>query len=165
MASLRLSSSARQLAWPSFGHPHLRTPVRAPRANAIAERWIATARRKRLDHLLITKPRHLAAVLQEYISTTTPTAHTDRLISIRPQAALPRPPTRSSGPYDEIGSAASYTSICTSLDVTGFSARTASQLQRQSDLRARVSNEADQRQRAVNRVSSLRGRPARAIRV
>ena len=40
-----------------------RTPVRAPRA----ERWIGTLRRECLDHLLITGPRHLAVVLQEYI--------------------------------------------------------------------------------------------------
>ena len=45
----------------------LRTPVRAPRANAITERWIRTLRRECLDHLLIAGPRHLAAVLQEYI--------------------------------------------------------------------------------------------------
>jgi putative transposase len=45
----------------------IRTPVRAPRANAIAERFIGTLRRECLDHLLITGPRHLAAVLQEYI--------------------------------------------------------------------------------------------------
>jgi transposase InsO family protein len=43
----------------------LRTPVRAPRANAIAERFIGTLRRECLDHLLITGPRNLAAVLQE----------------------------------------------------------------------------------------------------
>jgi hypothetical protein len=35
----------------------VRTPIRAPRANAIAERWIATLRRECLDHLLITGPR------------------------------------------------------------------------------------------------------------
>ena len=45
----------------------LRTPVRAPRADAIAERWIGPLRRECLDHLLIAGPRHLAAVLQEYI--------------------------------------------------------------------------------------------------
>ena len=45
----------------------IRTPVRAPRANAIAERFIGTLRRECLDHLLITGPRHLAAVLREYV--------------------------------------------------------------------------------------------------
>ena len=45
----------------------IRTPVRTPRANAIAERWIGTLRRECLDHLLITGPRHLAVVLQEYL--------------------------------------------------------------------------------------------------
>jgi transposase InsO family protein len=43
------------------------TPVRAPRANAIAERFIGTLRRECLDHLLITGPRHLAVVLHEYL--------------------------------------------------------------------------------------------------
>jgi putative transposase len=45
----------------------IRTPPRAPRANAIAERFIGTLRRECLDHLLITGPRHLAAVLREYV--------------------------------------------------------------------------------------------------
>jgi putative transposase len=44
----------------------IRTPVRAPRANAIAERFIGTLRRECLDHLLITGARHLDAVLREY---------------------------------------------------------------------------------------------------
>jgi putative transposase len=45
----------------------IRTPVRAPRANAIAERFIGTLRRECLDHLLITGTHHLTAVLREYV--------------------------------------------------------------------------------------------------
>jgi putative transposase len=45
----------------------IRTPAQAPRANAIAERFIGTLRRECLDHLLIAGPRHLAAVLREYL--------------------------------------------------------------------------------------------------
>ena len=44
----------------------IRSPVRAPQANAIAERFIGTLRRECLDHLLITGPRHLDAVLREF---------------------------------------------------------------------------------------------------
>ncbi len=46
----------------------LRTPVRAPRANSIAERWVATARRELLDRILIVNRRHLTAVLTEYVA-------------------------------------------------------------------------------------------------
>jgi len=45
----------------------IRTPVRAPRANAIAERWISSARRECLDRMLITSERHLRLVLSEYV--------------------------------------------------------------------------------------------------
>ena len=45
----------------------IRTPVRAPRANAIAERWIASARRECLDRMLITGEKHLQLVLREYV--------------------------------------------------------------------------------------------------
>jgi transposase InsO family protein len=46
----------------------LRTPVRAPRANAIAERWIGTVRRELLDRMLIINHRHLMTVLTEYVA-------------------------------------------------------------------------------------------------
>lgn len=45
----------------------VRTPVRAPRANAVAERWVGTARRECLDHILIFGRRHLLRVLGEYV--------------------------------------------------------------------------------------------------
>jgi putative transposase len=45
----------------------IRTPVRAPRANAIAERWISSARRECLDRMLITGERHLRLVVSEYV--------------------------------------------------------------------------------------------------
>jgi putative transposase len=44
----------------------IKTPAQAPRANAIAERWIGSLRRECLDRILITGPRHLAHVLREY---------------------------------------------------------------------------------------------------
>ena len=46
----------------------LRTPVRAPRANAIAERWIGTVRRELLDRMLILNRRQLEAALAEYVA-------------------------------------------------------------------------------------------------
>jgi putative transposase len=44
----------------------IKAPVRAPRANAIAERWAGGARPGCLDRMLITGERHLRLVLGEY---------------------------------------------------------------------------------------------------
>jgi putative transposase len=44
----------------------IRTPVRAPRANAIAERIVGTIRRELLDRILIFNQRHATAVLRQY---------------------------------------------------------------------------------------------------
>jgi hypothetical protein len=56
----------------------IKTPVQAPRANAIAERWIASARRECLDRMLITGERHLRLVLSEYTDHYTSIARTGR---------------------------------------------------------------------------------------
>jgi putative transposase len=45
----------------------IRTPVRAPNANAHMERWVGTVRRECLDRLLIAGRRQLANVLRVYV--------------------------------------------------------------------------------------------------
>jgi len=71
----------------------IRTPVRAPRANAIAERFIGTLRRECLDHLLITGPRHLTLVLQEYIEHYN-TRRPHRSLDQQPPTGATPPPSR-----------------------------------------------------------------------
>ena len=44
----------------------IKTPVRSPRANSFAERYVGTLRRECLDHLLIYGARHLRQMLAEY---------------------------------------------------------------------------------------------------
>jgi transposase InsO family protein len=46
----------------------LRTPYRAPRANAYCERFIGSVRRECLDHLLILGETHLRRVLRAYVT-------------------------------------------------------------------------------------------------
>jgi transposase InsO family protein len=88
----------------------IRTPVRAPRANDFAERWIGTLLRECLDHILITGHVTSHWCCWSTSSTTTPTAPTDHYISTRQQAALPHAPVQPSECCDETGSVASYTS-------------------------------------------------------
>jgi transposase InsO family protein len=67
----------------------LRTPARAPQANAYAERWVGTVRRDVLDRMLIFGRRQLVSVLAEYA---------DHYNAHRPHRALGQAPPL--GPVD-----------------------------------------------------------------
>jgi putative transposase len=72
----------------------IRTPVRAPRANAVAERWVGTVRRECTDRILILGRRHLTTVLMIYLRHYN--AH-------RPHRALDqRPPDRPENTHDPL---------------------------------------------------------------
>ena len=52
----------------SFGLKVLRTPVRAPQANAYCERLIGTMRREFLDFVIPLSERHLRSLLKEWVA-------------------------------------------------------------------------------------------------
>ena len=59
-------TAAFDAVFPSTNIQISKTPVRAPRANAIAERFVGTIRRELLDRILIINQQHAAMVLREY---------------------------------------------------------------------------------------------------
>jgi transposase InsO family protein len=46
----------------------IKTPVRAPKANAVAERWVRSVRNECLDHVLVFGRRHLEQILRGYLT-------------------------------------------------------------------------------------------------
>jgi putative transposase len=72
----------------------IKTPVRAPRANAIAERFVGTIRRELLDRILILNRRHAAVVLHEFEGHYNDHRPHPTLRQAAPLRPLPhRPPT------------------------------------------------------------------------
>ena len=75
----------------------MRTPVRAPNANARCQRWISSVRRECLDWLLIVGRRHLEVVLAEYVEHYNG-FRPHRSLELRPPRAPTADPTVASGP-------------------------------------------------------------------
>jgi putative transposase len=72
----------------------IRTPIRAPEANSLAERFVRTVRSECLDHVLVYGLGHLGRVLRAYL-----THHTEqrphRGLDVATQAGMHAPPTGS----------------------------------------------------------------------
>ena len=81
----------------SEGIRTLRTPVRAPRANAVAERWVGTVRRELLDRMLILGRRHLETVLADYVVHYNEHRPHRSLGQAPPLGAVPEPVPAASG--------------------------------------------------------------------
>jgi putative transposase len=60
-------SASLDAALKDFGMRPIRTPVRAPKANAYCERLVGTIRRECLDYLIPINERHLRLVLKKFV--------------------------------------------------------------------------------------------------
>jgi putative transposase len=85
----------------SEGIEIIRTPFRAPNANAFAERWIGTVRRDCLDWLLITSRKQLEHVLRLYVEHYN-RHRPHRALALTPPEPRPRLLLVSSNPPDRI---------------------------------------------------------------
>jgi transposase InsO family protein len=45
----------------------LKTPYRAPKANAVCERFLGSVRRECVDHMLVVGEKHLYRIVKEYV--------------------------------------------------------------------------------------------------
>ena len=98
----------------------VKAPVRAPRANAIAESFVGSIRRELLDRILIINQRHAAARSASTSATTTAIGHTGRSARPLPYDYSPSRRRTRRTPSDGVtGSRDCSTSISTSRDVCG----------------------------------------------
>lgn len=102
----------------SIGIQVILTPVRAPKANAIAERWVGCARRQCTDRLLIAGERHLRGVLAEYVDHYNAHRPHRSLAQQPPDGRNQRPSPNKSASCAVIDSAGSPTSTRRSHQVT-----------------------------------------------
>jgi len=73
----------------------LRTPIRAPRANGICERFLGSVRRECLDHMLILGEGHLRHILRgytAYFNTARPHQGIRQALPDSPKPPSPAPP-------------------------------------------------------------------------
>jgi transposase InsO family protein len=79
----------------------IRTPFRAPKANAFAERWIGTVRRDCLDWLLISSRSQLERVLRVYVAHYN-THRPHRALGLTPPIRVPRLRLAVSNPANQL---------------------------------------------------------------
>jgi hypothetical protein len=72
----------------------VRTPYRAPNANAYAERWVRSVREECLNKLLIINEAHLRSVMRTYVAYHNTARPHQGLAQLTP---IPRPPTSPTG--------------------------------------------------------------------
>jgi hypothetical protein len=78
---------------PSEGIQIIKSPIRAPRANAIMERRIGSLRREIFDRMLVLNAGHLRRVLAEYENHINTHRPHRSLAQAAPLRALPQPAT------------------------------------------------------------------------
>jgi putative transposase len=88
----------------SEGIKVIHTPVRAPQANACAERFVRTVRNECLDWLLIIGRRHLERVLRSYtVHYNRERPHRGLALQLPGPARITEPPCRDVARRDRLG--------------------------------------------------------------